>query len=194
LRNDLLKGIDGEISRMEGLLDELSGLREMTTGSARCASSRSRWPSGCRSCLPPGGRPPRTLGWQDDIPTDLPIVRIDPARLGQAFGNLLSNAVKYTSAGGKVRVSVGLEGAGWHLQVADSGPGISDAERERIFELFYRTPPERRSPQGLGLGLPIALDLVRAHGGEVILDSCPGAGRMLYRDAAARISFCIGSA
>ena len=60
--------------------------------------------------------------------------------------------------------------------MADTGPGIPEAEQERIFEPFYRTPPDRHYPQGLGLGLTIARNLVRAHGGEVFLDSCEGAG------------------
>ncbi len=66
--------------------------------------------------------------------------------------------------------------AGWQFRVADTGPGIPESERERIFEAFYRVSPERHYPQGLGLGLTITRNLVRAHGGEVILDSCEGQG------------------
>jgi signal transduction histidine kinase len=116
------------------------------------------------------------LAWSAHIPAALPTVEVDPVRLGQALGNLLSNAVKYTPPPGEVRVSAWVDETQWHFRVLDTGPGVPAAERERIFEPFYRTPPERLYPQGLGLGLPIARDLIRAHGGAVILDSCPGSG------------------
>lgn len=178
LRSDLLKGIDGEISRMEMLLDELSGLRDLAAGRAPLLAQPVALSPWLGELLAPWREATLAAGltWSADIPAELPTVEIDPARLGQALGNLLSNAVKYTPAPGEVRVSAWADATRWHFRVLDSGPGIPRAEQERIFEPFYRTPPNRLYPQGLGLGLPIARDLVRAHGGNLILDSCPGAG------------------
>jgi two-component system, OmpR family, sensor histidine kinase BaeS len=178
LRDDLLKGIDGEIGRMEALLDELSGLRDMAAGRAplrREPVTLSEW---LPQLLAPWREAAGSAGlaWAADIPSDLPAVEIDPRRLGQAFGNLLSNAVKYTPPPGEVLVSAWADERHWHFRVLDTGPGVRPEEQERIFEPFYRTPPERRYPQGLGLGLAIARDLVRAHGGHVFLDSCDGSG------------------
>ena len=62
------------------------------------------------------------------------------------------------------------------FQVSDNGPGIDPNESERIFEPFYRSERTQRFPQGLGLGLTIALDIVQGHGGYLDLSSNPGSG------------------
>jgi two-component system NtrC family sensor kinase len=65
---------------------------------------------------------------------------------------------------------------GISIVVSDTGIGIAAAEQERIFEPFYRSNRDRRFPQGMGLGLSIARDLVVAHGGRLTVDSQPGQG------------------
>jgi signal transduction histidine kinase len=62
------------------------------------------------------------------------------------------------------------------VRIEDSGPGIASEEQQRIFEPFYRSTRDRRFPQGLGLGLTIANELVLAHGGRLDLESGPGEG------------------
>ena len=62
------------------------------------------------------------------------------------------------------------------LRVSDTGLGIASEEQERIFDPFYRSHTNRRFPQGMGLGLSIARDLVTAHGGYIAVDSQPGQG------------------
>jgi signal transduction histidine kinase len=116
------------------------------------------------------------LGWQATIPPDLPTLKLDPDRMAQAIGNLLSNAVKYTPADGNVSVTAGWNDEQVWIQVDDTGPGIVLEEQERIFEPFYRGRQARRFPQGLGLGLTIARDVVNAHGGRLDLTSTPGEG------------------
>jgi signal transduction histidine kinase len=116
------------------------------------------------------------LDWQADVPPRLPVIEVDPDRLAQVVGNLLSNAIKYTPAGGQVVVTAGVEGQEFWLSVADNGPGIASEEQQRVFEAFYRSERDRRFPQGLGLGLTIARDLVLAHGGRLELASEPGQG------------------
>jgi signal transduction histidine kinase len=75
-----------------------------------------------------------------------------------------------------VTFGAGVEGQEFWIRVGDTGPGISPEEQERIFAPFYRGQPERRFPQGMGLGLNIAYTLVAAHGGRLELDSTPGLG------------------
>ncbi|HSM58849.1 MAG TPA: ATP-binding protein, partial [Candidatus Sulfomarinibacteraceae bacterium] len=79
-------------------------------------------------------------------------------------------------SGDIVRISAGADGSQAWIQIADSGPGIPHEEQERIFEPFYRGKTDERFPQGLGLGLTIARDLVLAHDGQLELESTPGAG------------------
>lgn len=99
---------------------------------------------------------------------------VDPDRMCQVVGNLVTNAIRATPAGGEVRVTV-VDGDPVTLTVADTGEGISAIDLPRIFERFYR-PPERRDGEGSGIGLTIARQLVRAHGGDLVAAS-PGKGR-----------------
>jgi two-component system sensor histidine kinase BaeS len=100
----------------------------------------------------------------------------DPDRIAQALGNLLSNAIRYTPSGGKVRVSASREGQTLVFLVQDSGPGISPEEQENIFQPLYRGKAAKRFSEGMGLGLPIARDLVQAHNGSISIQSAPGQG------------------
>ena len=163
---------------MEQLLDELSGLRDWAGGNRALRLEPVSLTDWLNQLVAPWREAALAAGlaWQAEIPAGLPTVAVDPARLGQALGNLLSNAIKYTPPPGGVRVCASADDAAWQFQVADTGPGIPEEEQERIFDAFYRTPPERHYPQGLGLGLTIARNLVAAHGGEVMLDGYSGMG------------------
>lgn len=99
----------------------------------------------------------------------------DPFLLAQAVGNLLDNAVKYTPAGGHVRLASGRDEAGRpQITVADSGPGIPEAERGRVTERFYRGDAAR-GQGGVGLGLSLVQAVARLHGGSLALaDNAPG--------------------
>jgi signal transduction histidine kinase len=116
------------------------------------------------------------LDWQVNLPQDLPTLVIDADQLARVVGNLLSNAVKYTPSGGQVAVAAGVEAGNVWIRVSDTGLGIAAEEQERIFDPFYRSHTNRRFPQGMGLGLSIARDLVVAHGGRITVDSQPGQG------------------
>jgi two-component system sensor histidine kinase BaeS len=178
IREELLGGAEAQIERMQPLLDDLTQLHSQVSGSL----TLHRQPVALGQWLPPLLLPWRAaaleqgLDWQMAVPGELPTLQIDPGRLAQVLDNLLSNAIKYTPAGGYVAVSAGMEDARLWIRVADSGPGIAAAEQQRVFEPFYRSERQQRFPQGLGLGLTIARDLVVAHGGELTLESQPGEG------------------
>ncbi len=107
-------------------------------------------------------------------------VRGDRQSLDRAVQNLLDNAVRHAAS--RVEVSVACEGGLAVLAVADDGPGIPAADRERVFERFTRLDDARsREHGGAGLGLAIAREIVRAHGGELTAeDGAPGA-RLVMR-------------
>ncbi|MET9906206.1 HAMP domain-containing sensor histidine kinase [Streptomyces sp. NPDC006476] len=102
-------------------------------------------------------------------------LRLDPHRIRQVLDNLLTNAAVHTPAGTKVSVAVALEQETAVVRVEDAGPGIPAADRERIFDRFYRVDKARsRDRGGSGLGLSVASALVRAHGGTIELSGEPG--------------------
>ena len=92
----------------------------------------------------------------------------DEVRLVQVFNNLLVNAIKFTPPGQAIRVKAAVSGDEAEVDVEDTGAGISQADLEHIFELFYQGPQNPdRARGGLGLGLPIVRSLVAMHGGQV---------------------------
>ena len=101
----------------------------------------------------------------------------DPRRLTQVIENLVANAIKYNVAGGRVDLGLTSDGNHTWFIVRDSGAGISETEVSQIFERFFRAEAMRNtSTHGHGLGLAITRDIVRAHGGEVTVQSEVGVG------------------
>jgi signal transduction histidine kinase len=102
----------------------------------------------------------------------------DPATLRQALMDVLDNAIRYTQRGGRVQVSVGcsLDGSPT-LEVEDNGPGIAPADRDRIFDRFFRADGGGHGTEGgAGIGLAIARSAVEANGGRVEYEDAPGGG------------------
>jgi two-component system sensor histidine kinase KdpD len=109
-----------------------------------------------------------------DLPPGLPQLHVDPVLIGQALANVLENAAKYAPPGSTIRIE-GRSTAGMViLAVTDEGPGIPQAERAKVFDLFYRVTEGDRRPTGTGLGLAIVRGFVEAHGGTV--RALPGPG------------------
>jgi two-component system OmpR family sensor kinase len=100
--------------------------------------------------------------------SEAPVVLGDEARLRQVLGNLVSNALNYTPVNAPITVSVGTRGNEAVMEVSDTGPGLSDEQKARVFERFYRADTARnRTTGGSGLGLSIVAALVAAHNGRV---------------------------
>ena len=107
----------------------------------------------------------------------LPTVMVDPQLLRQVILNLVSNAIKYTPAGGDVAVRIGVRDHALRWEVKDSGIGIPEASRERLFEKFYRAENVNTiETEGTGLGLYIVRLIVEKFGGEVRCESEEGKG------------------
>jgi two-component system phosphate regulon sensor histidine kinase PhoR len=101
----------------------------------------------------------------------------DHTALVQILENLLDNAIKYTPPGGKIELRVSADPHWVHVSVSDTGIGIPESHRARIFERFYRVDTARsRALGGTGLGLAIAKHLVQDLGGQISVESAPGAG------------------
>lgn len=97
------------------------------------------------------------------------IVKADPVLLHQLVQNLAANALRYNRADGHVRFELQRDGQHIHLRVANSGPGIPEADREKIFQRFHRADAARNRSEGVGLGLAIAREIAQAHDGDLTL-------------------------
>jgi two-component system sensor histidine kinase KdpD len=173
-RTELSAAVVEEGERLAALVEKLLDLSKLQAGHAE---PRCDWVSleDVLMAAREGGNPEdgdvRLL-----MEPDVPDVRADAAQLERAFANLLENARRY-SRDWPVSVHVRRSGSRVVVRVVDQGPGIEPAERERIFEPFYRGAKASSEPwTGSGLGLAIAKGFVEANGGSISVESLPGQG------------------
>lgn len=178
LRADLLHGMDDQVERLKPLLDNLATLYKQSIGPAEL----QREPIWLGEWLPQilitwqAAAQAKGLQWQINVPADLPIVSIDPNQMAQVIGNLVANAIQYTPAGGRISIEAGQTIDRVWITIEDTGIGIAPEVSVHIFEPFYRGGQGQRFPQGMGLGLAIARDIARAHGGDITVQSEVGQG------------------
>jgi signal transduction histidine kinase len=117
-----------------------------------------------------------------DFPKDLPRISVDPVLFKQVLVNLISNAIKYTSNGGSVLISIKREEAAILFSVSDTGMGIPEQEKSRIFERFFRASnnPVTAGNEGSGLGLYFAKVFVEMCGGSIGFSSETGKGSTFW--------------
>jgi len=170
-RAELTAAIGEEARRLARLIDNLLDLTRLE---ARAADPHPEWCSieevvraAIEELAPPAGAVALSLD------ADLPPVRADSAQLERAFTNLLDNAIRH-SGGHPVSVRARDVGRRVLVRVVDRGPGIPQAQLERIFEPFYRSGTAATGHRGSGLGLAIVRGFVEANGGRVWAESLPG--------------------
>jgi two-component system, OmpR family, sensor histidine kinase BaeS len=187
LRDDLLHGMDDQVERLKPLLDNLARLYKQSIGPAEL----QREPIELSKWLPQilitwqAAAQAKGLQWRIDVPMNLPIVSIDPNQMAQVVGNLVANAIQYTSSG-RISIEAGRKLDRVWIAVEDTGSGIAPEVCAHIFDPFYRGVPGQRFPQGMGLGLAIARDIARAHGGDITVQSVVGQGSRFTIDLSSR--------
>jgi PAS domain S-box-containing protein len=107
-------------------------------------------------------------------------IHADATRLRQVLLNLLSNAIKYNRAGGRVVVHGRGDGEQVRIEVADTGPGLTPAQQERLFQAFERLDADRGAIEGTGIGLALSKSLVDLMHGRIGVDSQPGHGSTFW--------------
>ena len=169
-RGELAEAVGVEASRLSRLIDDLLDLSRLE---AEAAEPNPEWCSVeevVRAAIDDLGLPPDAF--KVAIDSDLPPVRADAAQLERAFANLLENAHRH-SGGHPVSVRARDVGGRIMLRFVDRGPGVPQAQRERIFEPFYRSGTTTTGHRGSGLGLAIVRGFVEANGGKVWVESLP---------------------
>jgi len=164
-----LESVHEETIRLSRLIDTLRELELIDSGELDLEFGEVDLLELARKALPLFASQAAAKGIDLGVAGELPVlVKGDYLRLGEVLYNLLSNAIKYSPKGSVVRASVGEREGRPLLVVEDSGPGIPPAERQRVFERFYRLDASRAQDRGgRGLGLAIAQEIVKAHGGSI---------------------------
>jgi signal transduction histidine kinase len=117
---------------------------------------------------------------ENKVTSVLPLIWVDVDMAHRVFINLLENAIKFTPVEGRIEIGAQTDGTFVKFWVRDNGPGISPADRERIFEKFIRLRANKDRPRGLGVGLAFCRLAVLGHGGEIWVESEVGKGTTFF--------------
>jgi len=176
---EFLRVIDRHATRMSRLIDDLLILSRLESHQMTIVASPIDLGELVTSSVSGFQKQARDKGitLSASVPEGLPKALGDRDRLEQVMVNLLDNAIKYTPSGGKVRVGVCQDDGSVRVDVADTGIGIPEADKSRIFERFYRVDKARsRELGGTGLGLAIVKHIIQGHNGRLQVESAHGKG------------------
>ena len=174
-----LNVINQEVRRLERVVSDMLSVSEMEAGALSISEGEARLDQLFDELRLEFEHQAQTKGvsLKFTLPPKLPVVKGDRDKLMQAYHNVLGNAIKYTPEGGEVTLSADVGDQGLLVSVRDTGVGIADHDRQKIFERFYRTDDVRASgTQGTGLGLTLAKEIMLCHDGTIDVDSAPGKG------------------
>ena len=169
---EVLSGIAGEVQRLKRITQSLLLLSQADAGQLRLARERVDLSEEINSLCEDAELicSEESLLFEHDVTPGIS-VDADPVLLRQAAQNLLTNAVKYNVEGGRVHFGLTSDGTHAEISLSNTGKGIPELERDVIFERFYRLDRARnRKKDGFGLGLNLAQEIARAHGGTLTLD------------------------
>lgn len=174
VRSKCLNVINTESRRLERIVGDMLSVAEIEAGALKLRVAEARL-DGVFEELEADYRAlaqDKEITLAFDLPPKLPALEVDRDKLMLALHNLLGNALKYTPAGGRVTVRVADDGPCLRVDVVDSGIGIKPEEQELVFERFYRAKDKRIAGiTGSGIGLALARQVIRLHGGDISLRS-----------------------
>lgn len=175
LRAQALNVINSESRRLERIVSDMLSVSEIEAGSLKIRPGDVRTDALFEDLRNDyaAQAAEKSIELLFDLPPKMPVIEADRDRLGQALHNVLGNALKYTPPGGKVTVRVDTpEQGGMTVAISDTGIGIDPDECERIFDRFYRAQDRRIAHvTGSGLGLALAREIARLHGGDIHVES-----------------------
>jgi len=177
---DLLFGARDDCERLQSIVDELLDVSRIQGGKLELHPADVDLESLARKALEEQ-RSAAELARVELYCEVLPgqgSVRVDPDRIALVFANLLSNAIRHSPPRGAVRVRARVDGARVRFEVADEGPGVPREYSQAIFDKYFQMP--NAPPGGAGLGLFIAREIVRAHGGEIGVEDEPYGGACFW--------------
>lgn len=179
-RHELLEGTRDEAERLDRYIQNLLDMTRLGHGGLKLARDWVAPSDIVASALQRLRTVLAPLQVQCVLPAEPPLLYVHAALIEQALVNVLENAARFSPPDGRLRVSLEFDEQALRFVVADQGPGIPEAERVKIFDMFYTAARGDRGGQGTGLGLAICQGMVGAHGGRVSVgDGLDGRGASL---------------
>jgi two-component system phosphate regulon sensor histidine kinase PhoR len=178
-RKECYNVLISETRRLSRLVEDILSISQLEVGTARLDVGEVELARLVRQMVQDslGTADEKKIDLTLSLPPKLPKIKGDKQRLSVLLNNLIGNAVKYTPENGKVHVSVELEGQRILISVRDTGIGIAPEAQPHVFEKFYRAADDAvQMLPGTGLGLALARELARLHGGDILLESERGKG------------------
>jgi two-component system phosphate regulon sensor histidine kinase PhoR len=177
LTGNFLASVDTEVDRLTQIVAELTELSRVESGKARFNLEEINLNMLAEEVVaqinPLAAR--QGVAVNLDLDPNLPLISADRERIRQVMTNLLDNAIKFTPTRGKIVVSTILKEDLATVSISDTGIGISEEDLPHVFERFYKVD-KARSGGGTGMGLAIAKHIVKAHGGDIRVQSEEGKG------------------
>ena len=166
--------INSETTRLARFVDDLLSISNMEVGSLSAERQKvetARFFAEVKAKVLPLMQQ-KNIDFEPRLPEKMPDLLLDKEKMMAVLVNLLGNAAKYTPDGGHVSMKVKLEDSQLHIAVEDTGVGIAAAELPRVFDKFFRSTDARvQAETGTGLGLSLAREVVRMHGGDITVES-----------------------
>ncbi len=177
---DLLYAAREDCDRLQAMIDDLLDLSRIESGHVELFPLPTPTRILIESAMEEHKQEADAAGVSLSSDLSLPEVRVlaDHERIGHVFSNLIGNAVRHTAKEGSIILSAQTSNGAVRFTVKDTGTGISKEYQERIFEKFFRVPGT--GSKGTGLGLYIAKEIIRSHGGDIGVESEPGKGSTFW--------------
>jgi len=178
-RRELLKVINEETDRLNSFVESMVEVARFQAGSGELQLRSVKPDEIIVKAAKRSKEIQRTHKFRSSLAPDLPAVRVDTRSIVEALHNLIDNASKYAPSGTTIFLSAFEADRRVRFAVEDEGPGIAEAERDSIFQRFYRN--EKEEKPGLGMGLAIVRGIIEAHGGEIWAESGAKGAKIVFQ-------------
>jgi two-component system, NtrC family, sensor histidine kinase KinB len=177
---ELLHAAREDCDRLQTMVDDLLDMSRIESGRVELYPLPTPVGMLAQSAVEKGKAEAEAKGIRLSADIPIPELRVlaDHERVGHIFSNLINNALRHTPREGSVTLGASVTNGMVRFTVTDTGTGIAKEHHERLFEKFFQVPAD--GPKGTGLGLYIAREIVRAHGGDIGVESETGQGSTFW--------------
>ncbi|OHV12806.1 sensor histidine kinase [Kushneria phosphatilytica] len=176
-KRELLDGVLGESERLNRYIQNLLDMTRLGHGTLKIERDWVALADLINAALKRLATALDHISIERDWPAELPLLYVHPALIEQALVNVIENAIRFSPPDGRIRISAERQQDDLIVRISDEGPGIPEALREQVFDMFFTGGEGDRGKHGSGLGLAICRGMIGAHGGSIHAESnSPGQG------------------